>query len=207
MGEGKKRLGEGRLSPEEAARKERYEFFQRAAKRFRRAKLATAHTLEDQAETVLMRILQGTGLRGLLGIRPRVKMGNLFLVRPLLGFSKKDLLAFLREKKISFREDETNNSRRFLRNRIRLELLPWLGREFNPKVVEALARIPAVVSREAEVLKDLDRAAWKRAVKKISAGKVEFDRKALLKFPGSLQFRLLERGLRKQYEWMAAGHD
>ena len=192
-----KMAGREDFSLEEAARKARYDFFLKTAGRRRISKIASAHTRDDQAETVLMRVLQGTGLRGLEGIRPRVKMGPVTFVRPLLEFSKKEVLAFLRHGQIPFCKDASNQSPAFLRNRIRLKLLPELARAFNPRIVETLARIPRIVREENEILAVLERAAWKRAVRRQTSRKLFLDRKAFLKFPPALQFRVLERGLRQ----------
>lgn len=191
------RARKGRLSLEEAAREARYDFFERVAKKRRIRKIALAHTREDQAETILMRIIQGTGIRGLLGIRPQIKWGKTLLIRPLLEFSKEELLAFLKERGASFCEDRSNQSMRFVRNRLRHQLFPWLEREFNPRVVESLARISEIIREETELLALLEKAAWKRTFKGRRRQKLELDRSAFLKFPAPLQFRILERGLKR----------
>jgi tRNA(Ile)-lysidine synthase len=125
-------------SIEECARKMRYDFFIRTARREKFPVIVLAHTQDDQAETVLMRVIQGTGLRGLQGIREKVKVGKVALVRPLLHFAKQELLEFLRKEKRRFCRDKTNDSTQFVRNRIRLELIPSLRRDFNPCVTEAV---------------------------------------------------------------------
>ena len=184
------------LSIEEAARKLRYDFFCRTARRYGFPKIVTAHTKNDQAETILMRMIQGTGLRGLCGIRPRAVMDGATFVRPLLPFPKNELLAFLRENKISYCRDASNDSVRFLRNKIRKKILPMLERELNPQVVEALSRIPAIVSAESEILDRLEAQAWRRVLSRLKKGKVYFRRKPFLNLPEALQFRSLARGLK-----------
>lgn len=186
-----------RLSLEEAARKARYDFFVETARRYRIPKMALAHTQNDQAETVLMRILQGTGLRGLLGIRSKIKMGSVIFIRPLLEFSKEEIRNFLEAKQIPYREDSSNRSLQFLRNRIRRRLLPRLAREFNPRIVQTLARIPAIVREEHELFQELETKAWKRIFKTADSRKVELKRRYFLKCLPPLQFRILERALRK----------
>ncbi len=186
-----------KTSIEEAARKMRYDFFLKTAKRLKVTKVALAHTLGDQAETVLMRLLQGTGLRGLQGIRETNKLCGISFIRPLLGFTKKELLGFLRAEKGPFRKDGSNDSVQFLRNRIRLELIPSLEKDFNPRVVEALARIPAIVAGESELIAELEEKAWKKTFKKIRGGKVELRHTPFLKSHPALQFRLVERALKK----------
>jgi tRNA(Ile)-lysidine synthase len=129
------------VSLEEAARRLRYEFLEAAARRLGAQKVATAHTMDDQAETVLMRIVQGTGPGGLAGIRP-VREG--FIIRPLLQCRSREVADFLREIRVAARIDASNRDPAFLRNRIRHDLLPILEKDFNPKIVEALTRISSV---------------------------------------------------------------
>jgi len=185
-----------RLSIEESARRLRYHFFCETARRRDFPKIVTAHTQNDQAETILMRILQGTGLRGLCGIRPRVTMSGVTFVRPLLSFSKQDVLDFLMENRISYRVDASNESVRFLRNKIRKRILPFLERELNPKALEALARIPAIVGAESRALDFCEEQAWKRVSGEEKNKKIHFRRKIFLALPEALQFRVLERGLK-----------
>ena len=184
-------------SIEEAGRKARYRFFVQAAKKHSIRKIAVGHTLNDQAETVLMRVLQGTGLHGLCAIRPEMKQEGISFVRPLLGVSKKEILDFLRKNRIRFCEDESNRSPRFLRNRIRRELLPWIAREINPRIVETLARIPAILQDESEFLTKLEQAAWKKVFKRRDPSKIHLNRSLFLKFPRALQFRVLDYALKQ----------
>ena len=186
-----------KTSIEEAARQMRYDFFLRTARAEKVQAIALAHTMDDQAETVLMRLLQGTGLRGLQGIREKFKRGRTTLVRPLLAFTKKEILDFCRAEKIAYRKDESNDSVKFLRNRIRIELIPRLQREFNPRVVEALSRIPAIVAGESALIAELEAKAWQKTFKKIFGRKVELRRAVFLKIPPALQFRIVERALKK----------
>jgi tRNA(Ile)-lysidine synthase len=186
-----------KTSIEECARQMRYEFFLRTLKAKKIQVIALAHTQDDQAETVLMRVLQGTGLRGLQGIREKFRMGGVTLVRPLLAFTKKELLSYLAKEHIPFRSDKTNDSSRFVRNRIRLELIPGLQRDFNPRVVEALSRIPAIVAGESALIAELEKKAWEKTFKRSCGGSVELRRAVFLKFPPALQFRIVERALKK----------
>ncbi|MEI7751879.1 MAG: tRNA lysidine(34) synthetase TilS [Candidatus Omnitrophota bacterium] len=186
-----------KTSVEEAARKMRYDFFLRTTKARNFKTIALAHTRDDQAETVLMRVLQGTGLRGLQGIREKFTMGCATLVRPLLVFTKKELLGYLEKERIPFRSDKSNGSSRFVRNRIRLELIPGLQRDFNPRVVEALSRIPAIVAGESALIAELEAKAWEKTFKRIRGKKIELWRSVFLKFPPALQFRIVEKALKK----------
>lgn len=184
-------------SVEEAARRIRYDFFLRKAVRCRYRYVVLGHTLDDQAETVLMRILQGTGLRGLEGVRDRFRIRNVTFVRPLLPFTKKEILSYLKEKRVLYRCDRSNRSPAYLRNRIRLKLLPWLEREINPRVAQALARIPAIVREENEMTLAFEKEAWGRVFRRGRRGKAELARDAFLKLPAPLRFRVLNRALKK----------
>lgn len=186
-----------KTSIEECARHMRYDFFLRTAKAEKYQMIALAHTRDDQAETVLMRVLQGTGLRGLQGIREKFNLGCATLVRPLLVFTKKEIFEFLRAAKFAYRRDKSNNSSKFLRNRIRLELIPGLQRDFNPRVVEALSRIPAIVAGESALITELEEKAWRKTFKNRHGKKVELRRAVFLKFPPALQFRIVEKALKK----------
>ena len=125
---------------EQAARDARRLFFASLGGR-----IATGHTRDDQAETVLFRILRGTGLTGLAGIHPVTKEG---LMRPLLDVTRAEVLEFLTSRGIPYREDSSNREARFARNRIRHELLPQLKRDWNPKITDALAHLADLAYKE-----------------------------------------------------------
>lgn len=191
------RAEQKRESIEEAARHARYAFFLKAARRKKVSKVVLAHTQEDQAETILMRMLQGTGMRGLAGIRPVWKREGVTFVRPLLDFSKKQILEYLNEEKIKFRKDKSNESEQFLRNRIRRRVLPFLSAEINPKAIEALARIPAILKDENDFLQELEDEAFKKTFIRKQAEKVLIRRKPFLTLASPLQFRILNRMLKE----------
>jgi tRNA(Ile)-lysidine synthase len=128
-------------------------------------KIATGHTLDDQAETVLMRVIRGTGLRGLAGIYPRILVelededGHGEIVRPLLGIRRRELEQYLADLKQPWREDSTNADSKFTRNRVRKLVLPLLEREFNPAVVEGLAEL-AEIARDEEDYWENEISGW-----------------------------------------------
>jgi tRNA(Ile)-lysidine synthase len=130
---------------EQAARRERYAFLRRVREEEAAVAIAVAHTRDDQAETLLLRLLRGAGATGLAGMR--LRRGD--IVRPLLEVSREDVLAHLRERGLVFREDPTNAQLVHLRNRVRHELLPYLAAHFNPRVREALARTAGLLADEA----------------------------------------------------------
>jgi tRNA(Ile)-lysidine synthase len=126
-----------RWNLEDAGRRMRYEFFSRAVRDGRVSKIATAHTADDQAETVLARIIRGTGLTGLASIYPRFE----HLARPLLEVRRESLRRFLTARKQEWREDESNQDQRRLRARLRHRLLPALEKEFSSSIVEKLCDV------------------------------------------------------------------
>ncbi|HVA67157.1 MAG TPA: tRNA lysidine(34) synthetase TilS [Elusimicrobiota bacterium] len=130
-----------RLGLEEAGRKLRYQALAREAKRLGCGKAATAHHLDDQAESVLLSLLRGSRLEGLAGIFPeRPLSSGVELIRPLLSLKKSEIREYLRFHGLKFRVDRTNASRRFTRNWVRQDVLPLLERK-NPRVRERLASI------------------------------------------------------------------
>jgi len=142
------------LSLEDASRRLRYEFLIRVAHEAGAAVVATGHTLDDQAETVLMRLLRGSGLVGLTGIPPVREDGTLRIIRPLIDTTREEVQAYLESIGAGWREDATNRDLAILRNRIRLVLLPILE-GYNPDVRHALARVAALLRDEAEAIDTL----------------------------------------------------
>jgi tRNA(Ile)-lysidine synthase len=127
--------------------------------------IATGHTLDDQAETVLMRLIRGTGMRGLGGIYPRVVVSDDDdeecgeIVRPLLGIRSSELQQYLTDLKQPWREDSTNCDSKFTRNRVRKLVLPLLEREFNPAVAQSLAEL-AEIARDEEDYWENEVSGW-----------------------------------------------
>ena len=132
------------VSIEQAARRCRFAFYERLCLRLGVKSVAIGHHADDNAETILHRIVRGTGLRGLGGIRPvrTIRDGSdIRLVRPMLGFRRAQIEQYLAERNIAYRQDATNDSASYTRNRIRHELLPLLRDRFNPQVADALIRL------------------------------------------------------------------
>jgi len=147
---------------EEAARNLRYELFRQLLAEGHADSVLTAHTLDDQAETVLMKLLRGAWTEGLSGIHPVVLVPNGThagrILRPLLGVRRADLLAFLESRNQTWRTDSSNADQAFTRNRIRHSVLPLL-REYNPAIDQALANL-AELARE-------DEARWNSELSRI----------------------------------------
>lgn len=139
---------------EAAARELRYDFFRQLTERGGVNKVVTGHTLEDQAETVLLRIFRGTGIRGLAGIHPRLQLGaagaTTEVVRPLLTFRRQELRDYLRTRGEKWREDSSNNDPSFLRNRVRRLLLPLITEEFGDSALQHMAELAEIARAEEE---------------------------------------------------------
>ena len=181
---------------EDDARQMRLAFFHRVVKTFKADCVVLAHTQNDLAETVLMRLIRGSGLAGLRGILPESSYQGIRLVRPLLECAKEEILTYLKQKSLSYREDPTNHSPRFLRNHIRLKLLPLLEREYQPGIVPILARLAEIVGEDyawldAEVRKNFNSFARKKK----QSRSVEFDSRKFLRLPLALQRSILRLGI------------
>jgi len=178
--------GEKELSIEAAARELRYAFFGRLIKERSVDKVATAHTLDDQAETVLLRVFRGTGTSGLAGIHPRLKVGEGAVVRPLLSTGHREVVEFLQKCSQPWRHDSTNTELIYTRNRVRHELLPFLQKSFNPEVIEALANLAEIARAEDEYWA----AETAEVFVRVHLGR-ELDVPELLKLPLALRRRVL----------------
>ena len=139
-----------KLSIETAARELRYEFFRDLLHNKGLDRVATAHTLDDQAETVLLKMLRGAGTRGISGIYPRVLVGEKAIVRPLLATGRDDLEQYLADLKQAWREDSSNLELRHTRNRIRREILPLLRKHVNANVRQTLSETAEIARAEEE---------------------------------------------------------
>lgn len=162
----------GKKGLEAAARDARYAFFDTLS-----GKIATAHTADDNAETVLMHLIRGTGLKGLGGIAPV----NGRLIRPLLTATRQQVEAFLDEYHIRFVEDSSNASDAFLRNRIRHHVIPLLKSE-NPKLAENVSAMAMRLRQDAQVLEDLSQYSQVPSVSALKAMPASLRRRVLARF-------------------------
>ena len=155
-----RRGGSSRARPtlQEAARRARYAALERMARELGATRLATAHTADDQAETVLLRLLRGAGPDGLGGIPERSPDG--FRVRPLLGVSRAQLSAYAEAHGVEWREDASNADPRFARARLREHWIPGLAEAFNPRLLRAVGDLAEALRRDAEWI---DRAVQEEA--------------------------------------------
>jgi tRNA(Ile)-lysidine synthase len=140
---------------EAAARTARYQFLEQAAGRLGARFVATAHTADDQAETILHRIVRGTGIRGLTGMARVRPLGHATLIRPLLGVRRVELQTYLDALRQPYRHDPSNADLRFTRNRIRHQTMPELRAHYNAGVTEALLRLGALAGQAQAVVDEL----------------------------------------------------
>lgn len=145
------------MNLEEAARIRRYAFLEEAAARSGAARIALGHTLSDQAETVLMHLFRGAGLRGLGGIPPQ--RGK--IIRPLIEISREDILKYLAEKEMVYRIDETNYDFHFLRSRVRHKILPLLEKQIHPNIQERLGKLADIIRTEDDYMQKTARVFLK----------------------------------------------
>jgi tRNA(Ile)-lysidine synthase len=141
------------------ARRERYRFFQQRKDQDNLDAVAVAHTRDDQAETVLFRLMRGAGRRGLAGIPPQ---RDGWIIRPLLDCSRQEVMAYLTTKHLSYVTDSSNTDLRYARNKIRHVLLPLLEREFSPQIRPHLAHLAESLRQEEAWLDMQARAAYER---------------------------------------------
>ncbi len=180
-----------KLSVESAGRGLRYGWLIRLAEEQRFGSVATAHTLDDQAETVLMRFLRGSGTRGLAGIYPSLEVrsgAQVRIVRPLLCVTREEVEAYLTSLGQNWREDESNLDHRFRRNRVRHALLPLLEREYNPNIRQVLSEAAELARAEEEY--------WQTRAEPEMEARMQLQQLSLKGFadlPLALQRRLLRR--------------
>nr|WP_231571339.1 hypoxanthine phosphoribosyltransferase [Paenibacillus sp. VKM B-2647] len=145
------------------ARERRYEFLHETARQYGAGKIALAHHANDQAETVLMRVLRGTGVSGLAGIPERRREKKVELIRPFLRIYKSEIIEYVRSNHLRFYVDSSNESMKYERNRIRLEALPFLSR-YNPQLPAALGRLAETAADDDAYMEQEAQAAFARIV-------------------------------------------
>lgn len=173
---------------ETAAREWRYARWNEDMMKYNCDLLATAHHLGDQAETVLYRLLRGSGTAGLAGIYP--SKGK--IIRPFLTIKKKDILDYCQAEHIPYAVDKTNFQPLFVRNRIRLELLPELEKDYNPRILESLGRTAEVLRWDEEYLEQQTDRAWKTYCLSCVLDQVRLSREVFQE-PKAILSRLIRR--------------
>ena len=155
-------------------------------------KIATAHTADDQAETVVMWMLRGSGTGGLSGIPP--KRGG--IVRPFLTISRSEIETYLEQRQLSYRLDSSNGQSVYLRNRLRLDMMPHL-KEYSPGIVNVLSRQAAIIHDDHAYLEHVAAEAFQKSCVTEDDKTIELDRPRLLALPVAIQRRVIRQSLQK----------
>ncbi|MDK2823029.1 MAG: tRNA(Ile)-lysidine synthase [Clostridia bacterium] len=185
------------LSPQDAGHQVRKQIFSDLRQEFDATKLALGHHADDRAETVLLHLIQGTGLDGLASMPPV----NDWIIRPLAQVSKKDIINYCVENKLSYCLDPSNQKAVYLRNKIRLQLLPYLKEEYNPRMVGTLNKLEDIVFVENNYLDEQVEKILKKVLIKEERGKLKVSIEELTKQHLAVQRRLI----RKLYKLLKPG--
>ncbi len=154
-----------KISLEKSCRVLRYRALEQCRIEFGADVIAVAHTADDQAEEILLRLFRGTGMKGLTGMA----LQNRRIIRPLLGCSKEALLEYLHDRAIPYCIDSSNSNRVFLRNRLRLDILPLLQTHFNPSLRPTLLRTADILRQDNDLLENITEAAYREVVLMLSS--------------------------------------
>lgn len=146
------------ISCESAGREARYSFFSEVKERINAQKIALAHNANDQAETMLMHIIRGSGMEGLTGIKP---VRDVVYVRPIINVKREEIERYCRENNLEFRTDKTNFENIYARNKIRLELIPYIKNNFNEDIISSLNRLGDTIQKDNEYLDFLAEEKYK----------------------------------------------
>ncbi len=174
-GEWKKEKLPQKGSLEELARQVRFKFFVKTARAKKANVVALGHHRDDLAETILMRILRGTGLQGMQAILPKREINGFNFIRPLLGVTKEEIKDYLRKHNLKFRMDATNKNIDFSRNKIRLKLLPLLEKEYKTNIREVLANLSENAAADYEYLKTQALKSFKRLRETSGSNTIQFN--------------------------------
>ena len=183
---------------EAAARRARYAALEEMAGRLGARFVVTAHTADDQAETILHRILRGSGIRGLAGMSRSRRLGPATLLRPLLGVRRAELTAYLDDLGQPFRTDASNQDVRFTRNRIRAELLPLLAARYNRSITDALLRLGELAGQSQTLIDEFVERVAEQCLRHAGCDDVRLDARRLAAEPPHLVREVLRHVWRRQ---------
>ncbi|MDW8074938.1 MAG: tRNA lysidine(34) synthetase TilS [Bacteroidota bacterium] len=184
-----------RLSTEEAARELRYRFLRQMCSTVHAQYCAVAHTADDTAETLLLNLFRGSGLTGLSGIPPKRPLTRkAYLIRPLLGITREEIVHYARARALEWRDDSTNAERSFRRNRVRLDLMPTLKEHFNPRIVETLARTAQLLRQADGFIESLIESTYTQ-IATARDGRIELGRSQLATLHPFVRNEIIERAL------------
>ena len=180
------------VSIEEGARKLRYEMFYEIKNNTRANKIAIGHNLNDQAETILMRMMRGTGLQGLKGIE-YIRDG--VIIRPILDIERNDIEEYCKQNKLNPRIDKTNLESIYTRNKIRLELIPYMKDNFNSNIIESIVRMGNSLRSDNEYIESEALIKFKE-VSNIKSDSVEINLKPYINLHNSMKVRILRNSIK-----------
>ena len=183
-----------KLTLEEAARKVRYNMLFEVKSKINADKIAVAHNLDDQAETVLMRLLRGSGIKGLKGMDYFREDG---IIRPLMDVEKKDIIKYCENHELNPRIDHTNSEEEYTRNKIRLKLIPFIEKEFSHNIKETLSRTANILREDNAHLEKNAKLIFEKEVIVISKDTVKMDSEELLSLDYSISKRLIRMAIEK----------
>jgi len=181
-----------KCSTEEASRILRYKALETIRYSHDGTAIAVAHTADDQVEEFFIRLIRGTGLKGLSGMQLQRDL----IIRPLLYESKEILMKYLSDRDISFCHDTSNEDRRFLRNRVRLDLLPQLEKDFNPSIRQTIQHNMDILTHDEDFLDEVSREAFKKCVK------IKIDQLFILPAPLQTCHLSIQRRIIEKCFWM-----
>lgn len=177
-----------KLSPEEAAREIRYNFFADVAQQLQANKVALAHNANDQAETVLFNFLRGSGSEGLGGMPP---IRDELYIRPIIEIWRPEIENYCAQNKLQTRLDKTNSEKIYTRNKIRLDLLPYLQKEFNPNIMINLVKTGDILRQENKYLQEITNQVIEQLAE-VKEGRITIELKQFAKQPLPVQRRILK---------------
>ena len=210
-----------KLSLEEAARELRYRFLKDGARKGNHNKIALGHTMNDQAETVLMHLIRGAGLLGASGMKPMSEAGTepigklstknigdaratpiqsgstIFFIRPFLATTRAEIEEFLASKEIPYREDASNLDTTLMRNRVRHELMELLKRKYNPRIVEVLGSHASLVTEAENYLSTVASEAYRHCLREETGENIELELTRVLSYHTCVQSYVFREAYRR----------
>lgn len=180
-----------KVTEEEAGRIIRYKVFAQVLKKYDANKIAVAHNMNDQSETLIMRLFRGTGLRGLTGIPPI--RDN--IIRPLIQCSRESIEQYCQENNLEYKKDYTNDMNIYTRNKIRLQLIPWIKENFNPSIIYTLSKMSMLLQEEEDYIEGQAKLAYKLCTVSQNNKKVQLSINALKNYPDVIKKRVIRIAL------------
>ncbi len=181
----------GGFSPQDAARRVRFQFFHDLCDQYGGGKIALGHHADDQVETILLRLMRGSGLKGLKGMLP-IRQGR--VIRPLLEVWKDEIESFAQEHSIPYLTDSSNIKPDYLRNRLRLDLIPYIEKDYQPGFRQAILRTSALLREENDFIEQKAGEAYQKMTHK-NRGKIVFKFSSYQSLHPALQWRVLQKAL------------